>query len=234
MISKCWTENPVNQRERKKIIEQETQTKEGHLKTATFFLFCFSSSKNNAQLVPQYLKKLKTLQNISFVYIYMYIYIYLYIYIYIICFFHISNCCRECVSGCWRPGEIPEEPQSETQTQVELFWKAMAALDGLKHTMHMILASLSVHIKDSMQPCLPHSHTVSTIETNRKRAWLRNVSPLDVQLSVEHPPLPDSLLSSRGAGRVCVCASSPFQGVSASKANFCPCSFLRTPTRSMI
>lgn len=48
-------------------------------------------------------------------------YIYIYIYIYIICFFHISNCCRECVSGCWRPREIPIEPQSETQTQVELF-----------------------------------------------------------------------------------------------------------------
>lgn len=89
--------------------------------------------------------------------------------------------------------------------------------------------------KDSMQPCPPHSHTASTIETNRKRAWLRNVSPLDIQLSVEHPPLPDSPSpSSRGAGRVCVCASSPSQGVSASKANFCPCSFLHTPTRPMI
>ena len=171
----------------KKIIEQETQTKEGHWKNSNFFLFCFSSSKNNAQLVPQYLKKLKTLQNISFIYIYLYLYLYLYLYNLLFFIFQ-TAAVSVWVGVGWRPGEIPTEPQSETQTQVELFWQAMAALYSLKHTMHMILASLSVHTKTVCNHVL---HTF--IETNRKRAWLRNVSPLDVQLSVEHPPLPDVL-----------------------------------------
>lgn len=102
MISKCWTENPVNQRERK--IKSNRKLKPKRDIELFFFIFCFSSSKNNAQLVPQYLKKLKTLQNISFVYIYLYIYLYLYNLLF---FFFVFQTAAVRVGGCWRPGEIP-------------------------------------------------------------------------------------------------------------------------------
>lgn len=98
-----WTKEKEN-----KNIEQETQTKEGHWKKQQLFLFfCFSSSKNNAQLVPQYLKKLKTLQNISFVYIYIYIYLYLYN----LLFWYFKLLLS--ASGWRRPREIPIELQSD-------------------------------------------------------------------------------------------------------------------------
>lgn len=77
MISKCWTEPPVNQREIKLNKPKET------LKNMFFFIFHFSSPKNNAQLVPQDLKKLSD-KNFKILVLYC---VYIYIYIYIICTF---------------------------------------------------------------------------------------------------------------------------------------------------
>lgn len=115
----------MNQGERKKNQNKELKPKRNIEKTATFFLyFCISSSKNNAQLVPQYLKKLKTLQNISFVYIY--------IYIYVICFRLASKCCRECESD-WATVIASDTPciwpfshtTSPTETHRKRLWNVL-------------------------------------------------------------------------------------------------------------
>lgn len=212
MISKCWTENPVNQRERKK---NRTGNSNQRGTLNFFFIFCFSSSKNNAQLVPQYLKKLKTLQNISFVYIYLYIYLYLYN-----LFFFVFQTAAVRVGGCWRPREIPPvELQSETQTQVELFWQATAALNSLKHTMHMILASLSARTNTVLQPNPPRSNTwpprKKQIEKKSMTAECFGPGCTSICRAPSSPQLCPLYGAGRDAGRVCVCASSPSQGVSA-------------------
>lgn len=126
----------MNQGERKINQNKELKPKRNIEKTATFFLyFCISSSKNNAQLVPQYLKKLKTLQNISFVYIY--------IYIYVICFRLVSKCCCECESD-WATVIASDTPciwpfshsTSPTERNIEkdcgMFWP-LALIFSIEH-----------------------------------------------------------------------------------------------------
>lgn len=162
---------------------------------------------------------------------YIYIYSYLYLYNLLFSYFKLLPWMCEWVVEAW--GGPRRATVWDTNTGRAVLTSYGSSWRLITHHAYDPGFSKRTH-KDSMQPCPPHSHTASTIETNRKkRAWLRNVSPLDVQLSVEHPPLPDSHPPSRGAGRVCVCASSPSQGASASKANFCPCAFFRTqPTIS--
>lgn len=158
----------IKSSEPKRKNKQETQTKEGHWKkTASFFLFCFSSSKNNAQLVPQYLKKLKTLKNISFVYIYIYLYLYLYLYNLLFFIFQTAA-----VSVCEWVVEAQGDPHRaavwDTNTGRAVLTGYGSSWQLITHHAYDPGFSKRTH-KDGMQPCPPHSHTTSTTETNRKK-----------------------------------------------------------------
>lgn len=186
-------------KKKKKINQKGNSNRRGTLKKQQVFISFVSSSskKHNAQLIPQYLKKLKTLQNISFVYIYICIYIYI-----ICCFFFLYF--KLLLWVCEWVLEALGDPRRATVWETNIGRAVLTGDGSFKHTMHMILASLSAHTKTVCSHVL-HALT-SAIETNRKRARLecfnpRTYSYMSSTLFSQTPPS-----SSEGSRQgVCLC-----------------------------
>lgn len=191
-------------------MEQETQTNERHWKNSNFFsFFCFSFSKTKHNLYHNIWKKLKTLQNISFVYIYLYIF-YLYLY-------HLSGfffffgifVFQPAAVGVWvgglGPGRSPQRHRHGSSCWCQLL-----------NTPWMWSRRLEAHTETvcSLVPRPPPQKQTA------RGPGCGMFQPLRVRLPVEHPPLPPSpsprllrQLPGFAGVRVCVCAPSLPRGV---------------------